>query len=123
MDPYEESILRALRDGRTRDFHQLLEDVGFSHNTLRLHLDYLVQRGLITREKIPMEGMGRPKFTYSMSGGPERGTPGILRGPSDVVALPFRTLRRLCRFQRGGRCRETGDHCEAKICPQIQKSE
>ena len=123
MDPFDELILKALRDRRPRDFHQLLEEVGFSHNTLRLHLNNLVERGLIIREKTPTAAPGRPKLTYSMSQGPRGGASGALTGSSEVVTLPFRRLRRLCRLQRGGRCRETKDPCEAENCPQIQKGE
>ena len=52
MDPFDERILRVLREGRSRDFHQLLEEMDFSHNILRLHLNALVDRGLIIKEKI-----------------------------------------------------------------------
>jgi hypothetical protein len=123
MDPFDERILRALSGGKPRDFHQILMEVDFSHNTLRLHLNNLVERGLIIREKTPTGGLGRPKFTYSVSQGPGSGASGAITGSSDVVTLPFRRLRRLCRFQRGGRCRETKGQCEALNCPQIQKNE
>jgi len=123
MDPFDERILSVLRDGRPRDFHHLLGAVSFSHNTLRLHLNNLVERGLIIREKTPTEGPGRPKFNYSTLRGPKREAAGALTGSSEVVTLPFRRLRRLCRLQRGGKCREIKDQCQPQNCPQIMKKE
>jgi len=123
MDPYDNHILKVLRDGKPRDFHRLLQEVDFSHNTLRLHLNNLVDSGLVIREKMPSEGPGRPVYTYSVSKGAGRGARGTLMGSSGVVALPFSRLRRLCRFQRGGRCRELKDLCEAGSCPQIRREE
>jgi len=43
MDVFDEAILAVLKDGRGRSFNQILEQVGFSHNTLRLHLEHLVE--------------------------------------------------------------------------------
>lgn len=64
--------MRTLRGREPMDFPQILDEVGFSHNTLRLHLNNLVERGLIIREKMPMEGPGRPKFTYFTPHGSRR---------------------------------------------------
>jgi DNA-binding Lrp family transcriptional regulator len=46
MDPFDERILKFLSDGKKRNFSQLVGEVGFSHNTLRMHLESLVDRGL-----------------------------------------------------------------------------
>jgi len=119
MDPFDEHIMRVIKDGRPRDFHQLLEEVGFSHNTLRLHLNTLVEKGRITREKMPAEGPGRPKFVYSKPPRSRHQASSTLSDSAEVVTLTFKGLRRLCRFQRGGRCREIKDRCEAQNCPQI----
>jgi len=123
MDPFDERILSVLRDAEPRGFEQMLEEVGFSHNTLRLHLDALMERGLITREKMASKGRGRPGFTYSTPRRGARPSSGALTDPGEVVTISFRGLRRLCRSQRGGRCRENRDRCEAENCPQIQKGE
>ena len=66
MDPFDEHIIKVLRDGNPRDFHQLLDEVSFSHNTLRLHLVQLVEQGLVVRQKKPQKGHGRPQFNYTM---------------------------------------------------------
>jgi predicted ArsR family transcriptional regulator len=48
-------------------FHQLLGEVGFSHNTLRLHLERLVDKGLVLKQKkSKKEDLGRPMFSYSL---------------------------------------------------------
>jgi len=60
MDPFDERILKVLGDGKKRNFGQLVGEVGFSHNTLRLHLVSLVDRDLVLREKMPRKGHGRP---------------------------------------------------------------
>ena len=123
MDSFDEHVMRVLKDGRPRDFHQLLEEVGFSHNTLRLHLNTLVEKGRITRETMPAAGPGRPKFIYSKPSRPRRQASSPLSDPAEVVTLTFKGLKRLCRFQRGGRCRELKDRCEAQKCPKIRKNE
>jgi DNA-binding transcriptional ArsR family regulator len=52
VDPFDERILKVLGGGK-RSFSELLSIVGFSHNTLRLHLESLVDRGLVLKEKMP----------------------------------------------------------------------
>jgi predicted ArsR family transcriptional regulator len=42
MGFYDKGIMTILRDGKLRSFQQILFEVGFSHNTLRQHLDKLV---------------------------------------------------------------------------------
>jgi predicted ArsR family transcriptional regulator len=65
MDPIDEKIFNLLKDGKPREFKQLLSIIGHSHNTLRLHLDSLADRGLIVKDKQTAEERGRPRFTYS----------------------------------------------------------
>ncbi len=38
MDSFDRQILTVLKDGKPRDFQQLLREAGFSHNTLKLRL-------------------------------------------------------------------------------------
>jgi predicted ArsR family transcriptional regulator len=64
MDFFEEKILAALKDSKRKDFSALLEEVGFSHNTLQQHLERLTANGLVAREKVSAKGFGRPKFAY-----------------------------------------------------------
>jgi len=122
MDPFDERILKVLSDGKKRSFHQLLGEVGFSHNTLRLHLESLVDRGLVLREKMPRRGHGRPMFTYALSPSLKRQIIHMLSEPYvEFVSLPFSKLKHLCRFEKGGYCKKIRAVCEAQNCPQILK--
>lgn len=120
MDPYNKEILNALRDGDPRNFHQILGEVAFSHNTLRLHLDSMVDNGLIIREKTPSKRRERPVYFYHASAMALASAPGAL---DEVVVLRSSELKRICRFHRGGRCRETRDRCEPNSCPNIRKKD
>jgi DNA-binding Lrp family transcriptional regulator len=43
MDPFDLEILNHLKDGKPKEFNQILASVKLSHNTLRLHLDSLAR--------------------------------------------------------------------------------
>jgi predicted ArsR family transcriptional regulator len=55
--------LATLKDGKPRSFTALLGEVGFSHNTLQRHLNQLVTRDLVFKEKTASSGLGRPEVT------------------------------------------------------------
>jgi predicted ArsR family transcriptional regulator len=122
MDLFDERILTALKDGKPRGFAVLLGEVGFSHNTLQQHVERLRAKGLILREKETANCFGRPTFAYHV---PSRTTKQVsfdLQDPHvELVALPFSRLRHVCRFEKGGRCKETRRECAPQICPQIRK--
>ena len=124
MDPFDECILKFLGDGKKRSFHQLLGEVGFSHNTLRLHLESLVDMGLVLKEKMPRKGRGRPMFSYNLSPTIKRSIIRILSEPYlEFVSLPFSKLKHLCRFEKGGYCKKIRGFCEAQKCPEIPKEQ
>jgi predicted ArsR family transcriptional regulator len=124
MGFFDRCILTVLGDGKTRDFHQLLERVNFSYNTLRLHLRRLVDQGLVLKEKTPSKGRGRPKFTYSLPPKFHHQVSKFFSDPlSEIVTLPFQKLRHLCRFEKGGYCKKIKKRCEAQSCPQILNKE
>ena len=117
-------ILKVLGDCGNRSFSELSSIVGFSHNTLRLHLESLVDRGLVLKEKMPRKGHGRPMFTYSLSPSLKRQIIRMLSEPyMEFVSLPFSKLRHLCRFEKGGYCKKIRAVCEAQNCPQILKEQ
>jgi predicted ArsR family transcriptional regulator len=122
MDFFDERILATLKDGKPRSFAALLSEVGFSHNTLQQHLERLMAQGLIVREKATANGFGRPRFAYHA---PSRSTKQINLALQDshveLVALPFSRLRHVCRFEKGGYCKETKRNCAPQICPKIKK--
>ena len=119
MDVFDEAIVKTLRDGKPRRFQQILEEMDFSHNTLRHHLESLVDQGLVTREKKRPRGPGRPVFLYSMPRESRRKAFQLLPDPhGDVVSLFFRSLRQVCKHEKGGYCKKMRAGCEAKNCPQ-----
>ncbi|RLI13962.1 MAG: hypothetical protein DRO43_05195 [Candidatus Hecatellales archaeon] len=122
MDLFDRRILEVLSDGRPRDFHQLLEEAAFSHNTLRIHLGRLVDHGLVIREKASSKGRGRPKFTYSPALKPHPRLSRLVSDPfSQVVILSFRRLKHLCRFEKGGYRKRIKGRCTPQNCPQIKR--
>ena len=121
MDELDEETLNALRDGKPHTFNQLLEKVTFSHNTLTLHLDNLVEQKLILKEKIIRETRGRPIYVYSVSSVGRKASLMLRSGVEDVIAIPFSSLEQVCRIEKGGFCKRMRVECEARICPQIGK--
>ena len=122
MDLFDERILAALKDGKPRGFAVLLGEVGFSHNTLQQHLERLRAKGLIVREKATANSFGRPVFAYHVPSRIAKQVSFALQDPHiELVALPFSRLRHVCRFEKGGHCKETKRECAPQICPQIRK--
>jgi len=122
MDFFDERILAALKDGKPRSFATLLGEVGFSHNTLQQHLEHLVAQGFVVKEKAASNSFGRPRFAYHMPPRTVKQVTVALQDPHvELVALPFSRLRHVCRFEKGGYCKETKKNCAPQICPQIRK--
>ena len=122
MDFFDERVLAALKDGKPRSFIALLGEVGFSHNTLQQHLERLMARGLIVREKATANSFGRPRFAYHVPSRTTKQVTVALQDPHvELVALLFSRLRHVCRFEKGGYCKETKKNCAPQICPQIRK--
>jgi predicted ArsR family transcriptional regulator len=120
MDSFDTAILNLLRDGKPRRFQEILIKVRFSHNTLRQHLDSLIDQRLILREKIPSERRGRPVFTYSMPVSGD-GARSVIPSPdTGVVSLSFERLSQMCRHEKGGFCKRARGQCNPRICPQIR---
>ena len=119
MDFYDRGVLAILKDGKSRTFQQKLSKAGFSHNTLRQHLDELVDQGLVERDKRPREGPGRPLFTYRLSKGAERAASALLDPSMGLVVVSFEGLRRLCKRGKDGFCKEIRGRCTPVSCPQI----
>ncbi|MGA3112514.1 MAG: winged helix-turn-helix transcriptional regulator [Candidatus Bathyarchaeia archaeon] len=47
MDSFDRRILAVLKNGESMEFKKVLSEVGFSHNTLRLHIAKLKRQGMI----------------------------------------------------------------------------
>ena len=122
MDFFDERILDALKDGKPRSFTTLLSEVGFSHNTLQQHLGQLMAQGFVLREKETANGFGRPKFAYHIPSKTTKQVISALKDPNvELVAIPFSRIRHICRFEKGGYCKETKRDYAPQICPQIKK--
>jgi DNA-binding Lrp family transcriptional regulator len=122
MDFFDERILATLKDGKPRSFTALLGEVGFSHNTLRQHLERLAAKGIIVREKVASNSFGRPRFAYHVPSRTMKQVAAALQNPCvELVALPFSRLRHVCRFEKGGYCKETKKNCAPRNCPQTRK--
>ena len=122
MDVFDEHILSVLKDGKPRLFIELLDQAGFSHNTLKLHLKRLLGEGVLVRQKIASEGLGRPKFAYAISPNAKKQVSNSLSDPAiELVHLHFSRLKHLCRFEKAGFCKQTRTGCNVRNCPQIPK--
>jgi DNA-binding transcriptional ArsR family regulator len=120
MDLFDTAILNLLRDEKPREFREILTAVKFSHNTLRQHLDSLLSQSLITKDKRPMKGRGRPKYASSVAAGKGRAQAVIPNPSTGVVSLSFGRLSQICRFEKGGFCKKVRGQCNARICLQIK---
>ena len=122
MDLFDREILAVLGDGKYRNFQQILSEVGFSYNTLRLHLVQLVEQGLVVRRKRPQQGPGRPRFTYTLPEGVDGRAVSALVDPfKGLVVLYFDELQRVCRHKKEWYCEENGGRCAFQNCPKIIK--
>jgi predicted ArsR family transcriptional regulator len=99
----------------------MLSEAGFSHNTLRQHLDRLVDQGLVERLKVPRRGPGRPLFDYRLSRGAEKAVSTLSNPSLGLVAVSFEGLRRVCRREKGGFCKEIRNQCTPFSCPLVEK--
>ena len=122
MDFFDERVLATLKDGKPKSFATLLSEVSFSHNTLQQHLERLTAKGLVVREKPAATGFGRPKFAYHVPLRASKQVTAALEDPAmELVAISFSRLKHVCRFEKGGYCKETRKDCAPQICRQIRK--
>ena len=119
MNFYDRDILAILKDGKPQSFQQILSQAGFSHNTLRQHLDKLVDQDLVARLKSPRKGPGRPLYTYGLQKGAERAVSALLDPSMGLVVVSFEGLSRFCKREKGGFCKEIRGRCTSWNCPQI----
>ncbi|MGA3192197.1 MAG: hypothetical protein ABSD73_06750 [Candidatus Bathyarchaeia archaeon] len=114
---FDQRVLAVLNDGEPRFFAQLLDAAGFSRNTLKLGLKRLIAQSLVVKEKTLMNGRGRPKYTYYTRPRTRRQVSAALSDPSIMsVTLPFSRIRHLCRFEKGGYCKQVRNRCDPINC-------
>jgi predicted ArsR family transcriptional regulator len=121
-DPYDRRIQAALRNGKPRNFQQILSEVRFSYNTLRPNLAQLIDQGLVAKRKRPQQEPGRPGFAYSLAKGVDgRNVSALVDLYKGLVVLSFDELQRICRHEKGGYCKEIRGRCTPQNCPKIIK--
>jgi predicted ArsR family transcriptional regulator len=67
-DPSRARILAELADGAELDTRELAQRVGLHANTVRVHLNALVDAGLVAGQTLPPQGRGRPRVAYRARG-------------------------------------------------------
>ena len=64
-DPTRHEIFRYIADaGRPVDVAELTAHLGLNHNAIRQHLAKLVHAQLVTEDRAPGKGRGRPRLNY-----------------------------------------------------------
>jgi DNA-binding Lrp family transcriptional regulator len=122
MDIIDERIFSVLKSGKPKPFTDLLDEVGFSHNTLKLHIKKLLSEGILVRQNVVSPGLGRPKYVYEVSPKAKKQVSAALLDSSiELVHLPFSRIKHMCRFEKGGFCKQTRTGCNSRNCPQIPK--
>jgi len=122
MDHFDRTIIQLLVENKTLKFNEIHEKVDFSNNTLQQHLEELLEKGIIERNKQPQNRPRRPTYVYKI---PEslKGRPltTILTPRVNWVVLSFDSLRSMCRHEKGGYCKEIRGRCRARNCPKTLK--
>jgi len=108
-----ESLVDLLRKSRKNGvgIRRLVDASGFARQTVHNHLKHLTASGLVLREAVKY-GRGRPEILYRVSRQALRMPEGAV-----MVSLAFQRLRRVCRFEKGGWCKEVRGDCAPDSCP------
>lgn len=113
LDFFDRKILGVLsRKGEPLTLAELVRDSGFAHSTVIIHLERLGSGGLIFKEKKPSKGWGRPEFQYPPADAPQ---PKATLQPR-IVVLEFSTLKKACRYEKGGYCKLARDRRTTQSC-------
>ena len=105
-----------LKNGESLQYRQIPTEVGFSHNTLRLHIAKLKRQGMIVQAEKTRNGPGRPILTYSLPPEMKQKVALTITDPhTTIVSLTFHSLNHLCRFKKGGYCKKTRETAGLKI--------
>jgi hypothetical protein len=78
--------------------------------------------GIIVKAETAKNSPGRPSFTYALPPNIRQRVDLVVTEPqTTIVSLAFQKLRHLCRFEKGGYCKQAKKRCEAQSGPQIKK--
>jgi predicted ArsR family transcriptional regulator len=103
-------LVEALSRNGALSLGQLIDRSGFARQTVYNHLNHLITAGIVSKKTVGRD-RGRPTILYSLS----KHLVGVEL--SDVVSLTFQMLRHVCRFEKGGWCKETKGMRTAERCP------
>ena len=116
MDWACRSLVEILKVENDLSFSQIVEKSGFARQTVHNHLKHLVAAGILWCEAVK-RGRGRPTMIYHRS----KQRVEVVED-ADIVSLTFQKLKHVCRFEKGGRCKELRNKCAAEKCPLTLKS-
>jgi len=111
-----ESLVGLLRREGGVGIRRLIDTSGFARQTVHNHLKHLTGSGLVSRE-VEKYGRGRPEILYRLSGQAFR-----MREGAVMVSLTFQKLKHVCRFEKGGWCKEAKGKCAPENCPLTPKT-
>jgi len=124
MDSFDQLILDSLKDGSSRTFKEILAKGGLSHNTLKRHLQHLMDEGLVQRAEKAENRRGRPEYGYYLTPKLRQHVNLTLEGRyTSLVTLNFTKLKQICRHSKGGFCKRTRRNCRSHTCPYIIREE
>lgn len=87
MSESRAQLLERLRSQtRLTSLAALVALTGLHRNTVREHMDALLDAGLVTRERAPSRGRGRPAWLYAATNGPEPGGDSEYAGLAGALA-------------------------------------
>ena len=116
MDWACRSLVEILRVENDLSFIQIMEKSGFARQTVHNHLKHLVAAGILSCEAVKRV-RGRSTMIYHRS----KQRVEVVED-ADIVSLTFQKLKHVCRFEKGGRCKELRNKCAAEKCPLTLKS-
>ena len=95
---------------------QLIQRSGLARQTVHNHLRHLLKAGIVSEEAVK-RGRGRPTILYRRSKQPVQ-----MVEMADIVSLTFQRLKHVCRFEKGGWCKEIKGKCTPERCPLTLKN-
>jgi len=110
------AIGRCLAKG-SRSLVQLMEETGFSRATIFNHLPHL--GGAVSKELVTAKRRGRPGLLYKLA--KVRLNLEAQSKPPGIVSITFPKLKHVCRFEKGGFCKQLKKPCTPQTCPIIAR--
>jgi predicted transcriptional regulator len=108
------TLAKTIEQNSKQNLNELIQKTGYARQTVHNHLKHLLNNGIL-RKEIITNGRGRPTILYYRT---NVGLSEFLK--PTVVIIAFNRLKHICRFEKGGRCRERKEaKCSFEDCPII----